>query len=105
MPFHNPIPESRQPAKSSGGLGSLVEAEKLMQIAMVMPSAVLVGWGLGYLGDHKLHLRWMTASGVIFGCVAGLVYVIQLAFAAERASQRRDTSATGQSDGSSGSQP
>jgi len=105
MPFHNPIPESRQPAKSSGGLGSLVEAEKLMQIAMVMPSAVLVGWGLGYLGDHKLHLRWMTASGVIFGCAAGLVYVIQLAFAAERASQRRDTSATGQSDGSSGSQP
>jgi uncharacterized membrane protein YfcA len=49
-----------------------------------MPAAVLVGWvGGWWLGSH-LHQKWIEIAGVVFGCVAGLVYVIQMAVAAEK---------------------
>jgi F0F1-type ATP synthase assembly protein I len=91
MPFNRPIPESKPPAKATGGFGALVEAEKLMQIAFVLPSAVVVGWLGGALADHLLHTKWMVIAGIGLGCVSGLYYVIQSAFAAEKASRKEET--------------
>ena len=90
MPFHRAIPPSktRSGAKThsgaSSGFGALVEAEKLMQIAFVLPAAVLIGWVAGWWLGQRLGLRWMEVAGVVFGCVAGLVYVVQIAVAAEK---------------------
>ncbi len=84
MPYNNPIPERKSSGKAGGGLKSLVQAEKLMQIAFVLPSAMVIGWLLGAWADSKLHQSWMTVVGVIFGCISGLVYVIRLAMDAEK---------------------
>ncbi|MGA2349943.1 MAG: AtpZ/AtpI family protein [Terracidiphilus sp.] len=81
MPFNRPIPESKQHAKPVSALGSLIEAEKLGQIAFFLPSAVAVGWGAGWLADHLLHQSWITIAGVILGSVAGLVSMIRMALA------------------------
>jgi F0F1-type ATP synthase assembly protein I len=98
MPFHRPIPESKQRKENPGGLSSYVQAEKLMQIAFVLPSALaicgLAGWGLSRL----LHQPWITIAGVIFGCVAGMVAAIQTALAAEKDSRSEKSSKKGSTD-------
>jgi F0F1-type ATP synthase assembly protein I len=100
MPFHRAIPESKSPSKASSGLASYVEAEKLMQIAFVMPSAVVIGWGAGWLAGHLLHQKWISIVGIIFGCISGLYFVIQTAIAAEKKSSKEDAAQNGTGKGS-----
>jgi uncharacterized membrane protein YfcA len=85
MAFNRPIPESMRPAKKQpSGLSLYVQAEKMLQIAFVLPCALVIGWVLGAWADKWLHQSWITIAGVVLGCVSGLVFVIRMAFAAER---------------------
>jgi F0F1-type ATP synthase assembly protein I len=87
MPFNRPIPESKPPSKAASGLSAYVEAEKLMQIAFVLPSAVVIGWLAGWCADKLLHQSWIEIAGVIFGCVSGLTLMIRMAMDAEKRSR------------------
>jgi hypothetical protein len=82
MPFNRPIPDDKPRGKTGGGLASLIEAEKMMQIAFLLPSAAFVGWLAGAGLDSLLHQSWIAVVGIIFGGVSGLVYVVRLALAA-----------------------
>jgi F0F1-type ATP synthase assembly protein I len=82
----------------------LVEAEKLMQIAFVMPAAVLVGWAGGWWVGHALHQKWIEIAGVLLGCIAGLVYVIQMAVMAEKKTTMGDEARNGAGKGTPGSE-
>jgi uncharacterized membrane protein YfcA len=84
MAVDEPTPNRKARSRAAGGIESLVQAEKLLQIAFILPSSMVVGWLLGAWGASKLHQSWLTIAGVIFGCIAGLVYVIRLAMEAER---------------------
>ncbi len=81
MPFNNPIPDPTPRRKSSGGLDTLVQAEKLMQIAILLPSAAFIGWLLGAWADKGLHTSWIGLAGMVFGGISGLVYVVRLVIA------------------------
>lgn len=74
----------RRTPKQPSGLSLYVQAEKMLQIAFVLPCALVIGWLLGAWADKALHQSWMTIAGVILGCVSGLVFVIRMAFAAEK---------------------
>jgi ATP synthase protein I len=86
MAFNPPNPDSEQrrpdSGKDSGGLASLVQAEKLMQIAFLLPCATLIGYGLGWWIDHHFGTHWATIAGLVLGLVAGMVGVIRMALAA-----------------------
>jgi ABC-type transport system involved in cytochrome bd biosynthesis fused ATPase/permease subunit len=89
MAYHRPIPESRsRKDETVGGLKMFAEAEKMMHFAFVMPSAVFIGWLAGAWADEHLHQKWMTITGILLGCVSGLVYVIQQAVLGERLSRK-----------------
>ncbi|HUD55227.1 MAG TPA: AtpZ/AtpI family protein [Terracidiphilus sp.] len=92
MPFQNPVPDNKTRSKTASGFQSLVQAEKLLQVAFVLPSAMIIGWLAGAWADSKLHQSWMTIAGVIIGCVAGLYYVIRLAMDAEKSAGASDAS-------------
>ena len=64
------------------GLSALVQAEKLSQIAFVLPVSVVVGWGAGVLLDKWLHQHWIYIVGLILGSIAGLVEAVRLALRA-----------------------
>jgi F0F1-type ATP synthase assembly protein I len=84
VPFHNPIPDRKQRGKadgassgdpSQGGVGggmmsSWIQAEKMIQVAMVLP---------GFWLDRHFHQTWMAMAGVVFGIIAGLVAAIRMA--------------------------
>jgi ATP synthase protein I len=78
MAFNRPIPNPGPPRKDSGGLATLVQAEKLMQIAILLPSAAFIGWLLGAWGDKAWHQSWLGLAGMVFGGISGLVYVVRL---------------------------
>ena len=69
--------------KRSSGLDTLVKAERLTQIAFVLPAAVLIGWGAGALMDKWLHQDWIYIVGVVLGAVAGMVEAVRQALRAK----------------------
>lgn len=81
MPYNNPIPDDGKRKRDSGGLATLIQAEKMMQIAMLLPCAAFVGWLIGAGLDKWLHQSWIAIAGIVFGGISGLVYVIRLVIA------------------------
>jgi len=91
--YHNPIPERKQRDKAGGApsgdpaqggfaggmMGAWIQAEKMIQIAMVLPCAAFIGWLPGFWLDRHFHQTWMAIAGVVFGIIAGLVGVIRMA--------------------------
>ena len=98
MAFNRPIPESKPPKESSGGIQTLVRAEKLTQIAVLLPSAAFIGWLAGAWLDSKLHTGWIGLAGIFFGGILGLVYVIRLAIATMNESGNGTKTGTGNTD-------
>lgn len=84
MPNEQPNPDKKKPTQSDGPKRSenmklLIKAEKLTQIAFVMPAAVLIGWGIGTLLDKWLHTGWIYIAGLIVGAAAGLFEAVRQA--------------------------
>jgi F0F1-type ATP synthase assembly protein I len=97
--------EQRDPStdgKNRGGLADVaktyVQVEKIAQIGLVLPSAVLIGWLGGTWLDSHLHQSWMAITGFLLGCIAGMTSAIRMAMAmvADPAKKRnrRDSSGT-----------
>jgi hypothetical protein len=99
MPFNRPIPDRDQKPKDSGGIATLVQAEKLMQIAILLPSAAFIGWLAGAWLDSKLHQSWIALAGIVFGGISGLVYVVRLVISSGNGNAK---SGSGTGKGSSG---
>ncbi len=83
MPYHNPpSPQDEKPQRGSEALRGLAQAESLMQIALILPCALLIGWGVGWWIDQRFHSHWATLVGLILGLVSGMVSVVRMALAA-----------------------
>lgn len=65
-------------------MGTLLKAEKLTQIAFILPAAVFVGWVAGAALDKWLHQGWMYLAGIILGAVAGFVQIFRLVASSEK---------------------
>ena len=102
MGYGHSIPERKQrgqrkPGDATGGglagglMHAWIQAEKMLQVAMMLPSAAFIGWVAGYGLDRWLHRTWMATAGVVFGIVSGLVGAVQMAivFAADPKPSRR----------------
>lgn len=99
MPFHRPIPDAKPHAKGSGLVSAIVEAEKMIQIALVLPCAAFIGWLAGAWLDHRLHQTWIGLVGIVFGGASGLVYVVRLALATGKESDAGSSGAAGKGSG------
>ena len=107
MPYNRPIPDakpdSKQSGKDAGLFSAWIQAEKLMQIALVLPCAAFIGWLIGAWLDHRLHESWIAVAGIVFGGASGMVYSIRVALAANKDPKMQDdTSDPGKGSGGSG---
>ena len=66
MPYNRPIPDPKQSGKDPGLFSAWIQAEKLMQIALVLPCAAFIGWLIGAWLDHTFTNRgsrlWESCS-------------------------------------------
>ena len=67
------------PKKAGGALGDLVKAESMIQLALMLPAACLIGWAVGAGLDKHFHTGWMVIVGVMLGAVAGFTQIIRTA--------------------------
>jgi uncharacterized membrane protein YfcA len=93
MPDKPRISQQKKASSLASGVKTYADAERLLQLAFVLPSAVVIGWLGGSWAAERWHQRWMMLAGVLFGCVSGLYYVVQQAIAAERAATRAEQAA------------
>jgi uncharacterized membrane protein YfcA len=85
-------------------MSSWIQAEKLIQIALVLPCAALIGWMAGvWLGD-RLHHSWIAIVGIVFGGAAGLVYAVRTALNANKDPALQDKDDDQDGPGSAGTQ-
>jgi F0F1-type ATP synthase assembly protein I len=70
-------PKPEKPPQGEGALRSLVEAEKLVQIGLLIPSATFIGWLAGAGLDHLLHRSWIYLPGLLLGATAGFVQMFR----------------------------
>lgn len=61
--------------KKSRALGEVVKAESMLQLAIMLPAACLIGWGLGTLLDHHFHTHWIFFVGIALGAAAGIFQI------------------------------
>ena len=115
MPYHRPIPEKKRRAKAGneaagdqaqsgfgGMMGAWVQAEKMMQIALMLPCAAFIGWLIGYGLDHWLHQTWIAMIGIVVGILSGLVGAIRMAMVYAGDPKPGDKNGDGTENGSSG---
>ncbi len=78
-------PDSQSPqAKSSskdGAVRSLVRVESLLQLGLLLPACVVIGWAIGLALDHWLNRHWINIVGLIAGAIAGFVQTVRVAMA------------------------
>jgi ATP synthase protein I len=70
-----------RPAKSSskdGAMHSLVRVESLIQLGLLLPACVVIGWAIGLALDRWLNQHWMNVAGLILGAIAGFVQTIRI---------------------------
>jgi ATP synthase protein I len=65
--------------KKSGALGDLVKAESMIQLALVLPAACLIGALAGSALDKHFHTGWMAVTGILLGATAGFVQIYKTA--------------------------
>jgi F0F1-type ATP synthase assembly protein I len=78
MPFNRPIQNQPSPTKRPSSVAGLMQAEKLMQIAILLPASACVGWLIGGWADKHFHQTWIGLVGILLGGILGLIYVIRL---------------------------
>jgi len=90
MPDETP---NQKPAtgRPSGVVDTIVRAERMMQIAFILPAAVLVGWLAGAGLDKWLHQHWIYLAGIILGCVAGFIEIFRLVLGPEKSGNQENS--------------
>ncbi len=58
-----------------GGLGDLVKAESMIQLAIALPAGCLIGWLFGSFLDRHFHQSWMAITGILVGAVGGFIQI------------------------------
>jgi len=79
MPLADPTSDREDPGRHDPGHKEnvWVQVGRYSQLALVLPSATVVGWLLGTALDHWLHRSWISIIGLLLGSAAGLIEVIR----------------------------
>ena len=62
----------------SGAIKSLVKVESLIQLALMLPIATVIGWLIGAGLDKWLHQHWIYIPGLLLGAAAGFVQIFRV---------------------------
>jgi F0F1-type ATP synthase assembly protein I len=61
------------------GLGELVKAESMIQLAIALPAGCLIGWLLGSWADRHFHQHWIGIVGILLGALGGFIQIFRTA--------------------------
>ncbi len=62
---------------------TLLKADRMLEMALMLPVSVVVGWLIGVGLDRWLHQHWIYMAGIFVGIGAGFVQIFRLMGALE----------------------
>jgi len=65
--------------KKSNTTGDFVKVESMVQLAIALPAACLIGWLIGAAIDKHFHTSWVGLVGILVGAIAGFVQIFTTA--------------------------
>jgi len=67
--------------KSEKGRGTsdFVKVESMVQLAIALPAACLIGWLIGAAIDKHFHTGWVGLVGILVGAIAGFMQIFTTA--------------------------
>ena len=71
--------DENKPAKKDGALGSLVQAESFIQLAIALPAGCAIGWLVGAALDKHFHTGWIVIVGILMGAAGGFIQIFVMA--------------------------
>jgi F0F1-type ATP synthase assembly protein I len=71
----NPNDNDKKSGGLTGGLGDLVKAESMLQLAIALPAGCVIGWLLGAWADRHFHQNWIGITGIILGAIGGFIQI------------------------------
>lgn len=71
--------DENKPAKDNSTLGSLVQVESFIQLAIALPAGCLIGWLIGAWLDRHFHQHWIGVVGILLGAVGGFIQIFTMA--------------------------
>jgi ATP synthase protein I len=74
----DPPEKAVKSSSNDGALHSLVRVESLIQLGLLLPACVVIGWAIGLALDRWLNEHWMNVAGLILGAIAGFVQTIRI---------------------------
>jgi ATP synthase protein I len=66
-------------SKKNGVVGDVVKVESMIQLAIALPAACLIGWLIGAWCDKKFGTSWCGIVGIGVGAVAGFMQLFTTA--------------------------
>jgi ATP synthase protein I len=78
MGMPDPPEKGAKTSSKDGAMHSLVRVESLIQLGLLLPASVVIGWAIGLALDRWLNQHWMNVAGLILGAIAGFVQTIRI---------------------------
>jgi F0F1-type ATP synthase assembly protein I len=65
--------------EKKGALRELVRAESMIQLAIALPAACVIGWLVGAWLDRHFNQHWIGIVGIVLGAVGGFIQIVTMA--------------------------
>jgi F0F1-type ATP synthase assembly protein I len=72
-----PNDTNKEPEKKHGALGSVRQAETILQLVLALPAGCFVGLGIGYLLDRHFHTNWLAVTLMLLGGIGGFIQIFR----------------------------
>jgi F0F1-type ATP synthase assembly protein I len=80
-PPDRPAKPAAEAKSKDSAVASLVRVQSLLQLALLLPAATMIGWAIGLALDHWLKQHWIYIAGLVLGAVAGFVQIFRVVLA------------------------
>lgn len=77
MPVDQNQNDSPERKKEDGALGSVRQAETILQLVLALPAGCFVGLAIGYFLDRHFHTKWLAITLMLLGGVGGFIQIFR----------------------------
>ena len=76
-PVVNPKDPNSEKNDANQNQNFWLQASRYSQLALILPTALVVGWLIGLALDKWLHTTWLYLAGILLGIAAGFIELIR----------------------------
>ena len=69
--------ENTEPKKDNATLGTVRQAETVLQLVLALPAGCFVGLAVGYFLDRHFHTKWLAITLILLGGIGGFIQIFR----------------------------